>query len=220
MMRHTTYLLLFTFILIASCSKSNSDLMEVPNDPEYKISKMEFFQSATDEIDSVFTRLDTTIRFNNSNQYGTDITYEPYQYLLDSLSITTDDSSMQQMNIVEGMYLPSITTQYGVYYAQDDSLYLNSFHQNFTLSVGRRIQSSETINSPTPKTKYIMTGEYFQIRYSFSFKAELLNLTDSSYSSITGKVSGTRVTTSYYLDQPEQPTAFIIIAKNITEMTD
>lgn len=217
--KQTTFFLLFACWLFAGCSKSNSELSLSPKEPAYKILKMSFFQSPTDKIDSVFTRLDTTIIYNFSDQNGADIIYAPYEKLFDSLTVTTDDPALQNIQLADGAYLPNIILHSGVYYGKNDSLQLNSLQESFTLPVGRRIKDYNTIHAPTPETMYIMTGEYFLIKYSCHFKAVLINVTDSSYSSVTGQVRGTRVTTSYYQGQAETPTAFITIAQPIKNKT-
>lgn len=220
-MRYFTFLAIFCCGLAVACSKKGDLPKEGENGGNnpgaaWKLAEITFSIKEDDVLDSVFSTLDTYVYRNNSLTEVPDFSYEPYKNLLDSMQIETADPEAASIRLSAAALMPDLVVMGRVVYTRTDTVSFDSFRQLLTVPVSHRIAITERMTVPA-KTKVEISGEYWRVRYSVSFRAEIADVNTGERRTVNGKIRGSRVATGYYAGQTPAPKTTII---HISEIKD
>lgn len=194
-MRHFLFLLTTVCICI-SCSNDDESIIEGPGTDMYKIENIKFYLSEDDTVYSVIDRLDTITYVNRGTSQIPDTTFYPYRFLKDSLFIELDMPSQEELLLQDslGFLRMMIGDDREVgYIVSQDSIYTSKFPNTSLLPLHN--VNAKVIITPTPNTRYDITGAYWRDRYSISFKAEAINIKTQKQKFLNGKLQYSTVRT-------------------------
>ncbi|MFC3198231.1 hypothetical protein ACFOET_11470 [Parapedobacter deserti] len=204
--------------LFVACEKTAHLPAERPDAAVYLLQDVEFFLSADDGIDSTLQRLDTITFVNNSDGPLPDTTFYPYSSLCDSVSVAVTTPQGTALRFADSISFRHLTIHTQVdgtltYGQQADSVHFAGFPDTVVMPQ-RRVQIATTLH-PTPRTQYKLTGEYWRVRYSVSFRAKAAQSGSDEHIPIEGKVNYSTVAVSAYEGQTPVPQATILIASDL-----
>lgn len=213
-----TLIAFFLFVcLCAACKKTTHIPAENPETP-YVLEDIEFFLAGNDVTDSTLQRLDTITYIYASATAAPDTTLFPYTSLEDSVSValTTPEGEPPTFADSVGFRHVSIHTLADgtlTYGQQTDSVHFAGFPDTVAMPQ-RRVQIAMTLH-PTPRKKYQLTGEYWRVRYSVSFRAHAVQPESGERIPVEGKVRYSTVAVSAYDGQKPVPQATILIVSDL-----
>jgi hypothetical protein len=203
------YILTFAIMLclFASCEKNDGNIIEEPKENTYVIKDIEFFLSDDDRVDSIRKQLDTLTYVNYSSSLLPDTTFYPYKSFRDSLNIELIDPFPEDLVFEDSLGFRHMIIREDnlIGYVSQDSTYISKFPSTLVLPL-RNIDETVTFK-PNPKTRYDITGEYWRVRYSISFRAEALSIKDDIPITLNGKLKYSTVTGN--------PLTLIVIASEV-----
>lgn len=200
--------------LCISCSNDDESIIKKPEANIYKIENIEFYLSEDDTLYSVINRLDTITYVNRGAFQLRDTTFYPYRTLKDSLFIELDTPFQEKLLLQDslGFQRMIIRSDRKIgHVVSQDSIYISNF-PTISLLPLHNVDVKVTF-TPTPNTRYDITGAYWRDRYSISFKAEAINIKTQKPISLHGKLRYSTVRTlqrGYPTEDTPKTTTLII----------
>lgn len=206
------------WLCFAACQKANQQPDEPDKKSVYVLEELEFFLAEDDRPDSTLQRLDTLTFINTAMVNLPDTTFYPFAELQDTVSLvlaTPQDAPLLLADSIGFRRQTIHTDSDGTFtYSQfADSIHFAGFQDTLVTSQ-QRVQVATTI-SPTARTKYQLTGEYWHIRYRVSFRAHAVQPNGGVRIPLEGKVHYSTVAVSAYEGQTPTPQATILIASDL-----
>lgn len=203
--------------ILSACTRTIETPATNPGEELYAIRDIEFFLAEDDTLDSTLARLDTVVFVNRSTSHLPDTTFYPYAAVKDSVHIALTDATQRELLAIDSISFRQMTVRKGdngelSFFQQQDSIEITGFPATVTMPSGVHI--AETFR-PTPKTKYEMTGEYWRVRYSISFRAYAVRAKDGQSIAVDGKIWYATATVSGPAAQQPQPRATITIISDV-----
>lgn len=215
----STLCCIFLVCLFSACTKAVDDVIGGSENNAYTVSEIDFFLSADDSVDSVFSRLDTITVVNNTSNTLPDTTLYPYQSLKDSVYITLDHPLPDTLLLTDTVSFrhrvvrPGADGEHVLSELPTDSVSISGFPAIVSMPL-LQVHIAETFR-PTPKTRYDITGEYWRVWYSVSFRAYAVRPGDGQTIVLHGKVRYSTVSVSSNGGQDPRPKSVITIISDI-----
>lgn len=215
----SAFYFIFSCCLFFACTKAVNDPTGSADGEVYTVSNMDFFLAEDDTIDSVFSQLDTIIVVNASADPLPDTTIYPYQSLKDSVYVALIGPSPDTLTLADSIRFrhmivrPNGEGELVLGNLPQDSVSIAGFPVAIDMPL-MNVNIAETFE-PAPKTRYEITGEYWRVRYSVSFRAYAVRPSDGHTLVLQGKVHYSTVSVSSYDGQEPRPNAVITIISEV-----
>ena len=194
MKKYWAYILIGAFIFTACDNGKESDYSDPETDDMYILDEIRFFLQENDGIvDTLECTLDTIVYYNNTTIPQPDTVFYPYSATVDSIIIQFDNyMEIPVIQFSDSVEFPSLIMDETIYFSADYPVRVNKIPDS---NVIKNICAGTSVElSPTPQSRYNITGKYFRIRARASFEVSYVGKSTGQYYSVTGKWYSSKAT--------------------------